>query len=152
MAFVQKYVQSETDKVRTDYSQKLKTANDELSKLKPAEKSDIEKALEAQIALIEKKESELAAKEKAMAISEKLKEKNLPSELSKFLNVEDDKLDSAVDEVAKMLGGYFLDNTNKPSNHNTNRGLTKTEFKKMDYGQRAKLYSENPQLYNALIK
>ena len=46
LANVNKYVQSETDKVRTDYSKKLKDANDELAKYKPVEKSDEEKALD----------------------------------------------------------------------------------------------------------
>ena len=40
MALVSKYVQSETDKVRTDYSSKLKTVNEELAKYKPKEKSE----------------------------------------------------------------------------------------------------------------
>lgn len=35
LALVNKYVQSETDKVRTDYSKKLKDANDEIAKYKP---------------------------------------------------------------------------------------------------------------------
>ena len=60
MALVSKYVQSETDKVRTDYSKKLKDANDEITRLKPVEKSESEKALEERISALEAREREIA--------------------------------------------------------------------------------------------
>lgn len=151
MALVQRYVQSETDKVRTDYSAKLKTANDEIAKYKPIEKSDAEKALEERIAALETKEREIANKEKAMTIASKLKEKELPEGLAKYLNVGDD-MDKSIEDLGAMFGNYFLTGSNKPSNHTTNKGITKDDFKKMSYSQRAKLYSENPQLYQALNK
>lgn len=151
MALVQKYVQSETDKVRTDYSQKLKTANDELAKLKPVEKSDAEKALEERITALENKEKELADREKTMSVAAKLKEKELPEGLAKYLTVGDD-LDKTIDEVGALFGNYFLNGSNKPGNHTTNKGITKEDFKKMSYGERAKLYQDNPTLYQALSK
>lgn len=151
LANVQKLLQSHEDRIRTDYSKKLKDAETELAKYKPQEKSASEKALEERIAALEAKEKELANKEKAMAIAGKLKEKDLPEDLAKFLNVTDD-MDSTIDEVAKLFGGHFLDKTNKPTNHNTNKGVSKAEFKKMSYAQRAKIYQENPQLYEALSR
>lgn len=151
LAFVNKYVQSETDKVRTDYSAKLRTANDEIAKLKPVEKSESEKALEDRIAALEAKERELANKEKAMTIADKLKEKELPSELAKYLNIGDD-VDKTIEELGSVFGNYFLSGTNKPGNHQTNKGITRQDFKKMSYSQRAKLFQENPTLYQALNK
>lgn len=151
LANVQKILQSHEDRIRTDYSKKLKDAETELAKYKPQEKSESEKKLEERIAALEAKEQELANKEKAMTIAEKLKSKDLPQDLAKFLNVTDD-MDSTIEEVAKMFGGHFLDKTNKPTNHATNRGVTKADFKKMSYSQRAQLYQENPQLYEALSK
>lgn len=151
LALVQKYVQSETDKVRTDYSQKLKTANDELAQYKPKEKSDAEKALEDRITALENREKEIANKEKTMTIANKLKEKELPEGLAKYLSVGDD-VDKAIDEVGALFGNYFLSGSNKPGNHTTNKGVTKADFKKMSYSERAKLYSENPTLYEALNK
>lgn len=148
---VQKLLQSHEDRIRTDYSKKLKDAETELAKYKPQEKSESEKKLEERIAALEAKEQELANKEKAMTIAEKLKAKDLPQDLAKFLNVTDD-MDSTIDELAKMFGGHFLDKTNKPANHATNRGVTKADFKKMSYAERAKIYQENPQLYEALSK
>ena len=148
---VKKFVQSETDKVRTDYSTKLKTANDELSKFKPAEKSDAEKALEERIKKIEEKEKLLNDKEKQNTISEKLKEKGLPIELSSFINIGDD-VDSDVDKVVTALGKYFLNSNFKPESHASNKGITKEQFAKMSYLERAKLYEENPELYKMLAK
>lgn len=151
LANVQKLLQSHEDRIRTDYSKKLKDAETELAKYKPKEQTDAEKALESRIAALEAKEQELANKEKAMTIASKLKEHELPEDLAKFLNVTDD-MDSTIDEVAKMFGGYFLDKTNKPTNHNTNKGISKAEFKKMSYTERAKIFQDNPQLYEALSR
>ena len=151
MALVQKYVQSETDKVRTDYSQKLKTANDELAQYKPKEKSDAEKALEERITALENREKELANKEKSMTLASKLKEKGIPTELAQYLSV-GDNVDETVEKVGALFGNYFLDGTAKPTNHKTHKGITREDFKRMGYAERAKLYSENPELYKALNK
>ena len=150
-AQVEKLIQSETDRVRTEYSQKLKTVNEELSQYKPKEKSDAEKALEDRISALEAKEKELANKEKAMTIANKLKEKELPEGLAQYLSVGDD-VDKAIDEVGALFGNYFLSGSNKPSNHNTNKGITKKDFQKMGYMERTKLFQENPTLYEALNK
>ena len=150
-AQVEKLLQSETDKIRTEYSQKLKTVNEELNQYKPKEKSDAEKALEDRISALEAKEKELANKEKAMTIANKLKEKELPEELAQYLSVGDD-VDKAIDEVGALFGNYFLNGSNKPSNHNTNKGITKKDFQKMSYMERTKLFQENPSLYEALNK
>ena len=136
MELVQRYVQSREDRIRTDYSKRLKDANDELAKYKPQEKSDAEKALEDRISALEAKEKELANKEKAMTLASKLKEKNLPTDLAKYLNVGED-MDKTIDEVGALFGNYFLDGSNVPSNHNGNKGITKKAFQKMGYAERA---------------
>lgn len=149
---VTRLVQSETDKVRTDYSKKLKDVQTELDQYKPAEKSDEEKALEQRIANLEAKEQELASKERAMTIADKLKAKGLPGELAQYLNVGED-IDSSIDEVGDALGNYFLGHVSNPSgNHTTNKGITKADFAKMSYAERAKLFSENNELYKALSR
>lgn len=151
MAEVQKLLQSHEDRIRTDYSKKLKDANDELAKYKPVEKSDEEKALEERVATLEAKERELAERERAMTIANKLKEKELPVDLAKYLNVGED-IDATIEELGTVFGNYFLEGSNKPTNHNTYKGLTKKDFVQMSYGERAKLYAENPTLYSALSK
>lgn len=149
VADVQRLLQSHEDRIRTDYSQKLKDANAELMKYKPVEKSDAEKNLEERIANLEAKEKDIAAKEKAMTIANKLKEKGLPTELAQYLSVGDD-VDAVVEKVGVAMGGYFLNNGNKPTDHRTNKGVTKSDFAKMSYSERAKLFQENPELYKAL--
>lgn len=147
---VTRLVQSETDKVRTDYSKKLKDVQTELDQYKPAEKSDEEKALEQRIANLEAKEQELTSKERAMTIAGKLKAKGLPGELAQYLKIGED-IDESIDEVGDALGNYFLGHVSNPSgNHTTNKGITKADFAKMSYVERAKLFSENNELYKAL--
>jgi hypothetical protein len=149
MEQVNKLIQSETDRVRTDYSTRLRTANEELAKYKPQEKSDSEKAFEQRLSALEAKEKEIADKERSMQIASKLKAKGLPETLAQYLNLGED-VDGAIDKVGASLGNYFLNGSNKPSNHQTNRGLTREDFRKMSYAERAKLFSENNELYKAL--
>ena len=151
MELVKKYVQSETDKVRTDYSKKLKDANDELTKYKPQEKSDSEKALDERISALEQREKAMADKERAMTIAQKLKDKGIPESLAQYLNLGED-IDADVEKVGTALGNYFLDGTDKPFNHRTNKGITKEDFKKMSYSERAKLFNEDNALYKILSK
>ena len=151
LANVQRYVQSHEDRIRTDYSKRLKDANDELAKYKPVEKSDAEKALEDRITALENREKELASKEKAMTIANKLKDKGIPTELAQYLSV-GENVDETVEKVGALFGNYFLDGTAKPTNHQTHKGITREDFKRMGYAERAKLYSENPELYKALNK
>lgn len=146
---VNKAIQSETDKVRTDYSTKLKTVNDELAKYKPIEKSDIEKALEEKQKELEQKEKELTNKELSYTVKEKLSAKGLPSELAKYINVGDD-VDATIEELGGTLNNYFLNGTFKPSNHNKSTGITKEQFKKMSYSERVTLLETQPELYKAL--
>lgn len=74
---VNKLVQSHEDRIRTDYSKKLKDVQTELDQYKPKQKSESELAIEQRIANLEAKEQELASKERAMTIADKLKAKGL---------------------------------------------------------------------------
>lgn len=151
ISLVEKLVQSETDKVRTDYSAKLKTATEELAQYKPKEKSASELALEERISALEKREKEIADRERSITVADKLKAKGLPAELSGFLNLGDD-VDAGIEKVGTALGNYFLNNGDKPGGHSTNKGVTKEQFQNMSYSERAKLFQENKELYQALSK
>lgn len=151
LANVQKLLQSEGDRIRTEYSRKNKELTEELTKYKPTEKSDSEKAFEKRLEALEAKEKMITDKEKAMTIADKLKEKNLPSELAQYLNI-GDNVDEVIEKVGTTIGSYFLENGNKPTTHNTNKGITKSDFSKMSYKERANLFQENIELYKALCK
>ena len=146
---VQKYAQSEADKVRTNYSKRLKDVNDELAKYKPKEKTEEEKSIEARLKALEEKEAELNKKERQAQIKDKLEELGLPTGLATYLNFKDD---DDIEKVGGELANYFLENGNKPKNHAKSQPVTKEQFKKMSYTQRAQLYQENPELYKALSK
>lgn len=151
LSAVQKYAQSEADKVRTKYSTELKSVKDELDKLKPKEKSDDEKAFEERLKALEDKEKLLAAKERKQTIASKLKEKGIPEELADFVSVGDD-IDADVEKVGAALGNYFLNTGYKPESHSNSKGLTKQQFRSMSYMDRAKLFRENPELYKMLAQ
>ena len=146
---VQKYAQSEADKVRTNYSKQLKDVNDELNKYKPKEITEEEKSLEARIKALEDREAEISKKERQVQVKDKLEELGLPTGLADYLNF---KSDDDIEKVGGELAKYFLENGNKPKNHAKSQPVTKDQFRNMSYVQRAQLYNENPELYKMLSK
>lgn len=146
---VQKLIQSETDKVRTKYSNELKTAQAELAQYKPKEKSQAELDLETRIKNLEMKEAELSAKEKNVRIKGELEKRGLPTGLADYLRLETDE---DIEKVGGELASYFLNSGAKPTNHAKAKPVTREQFKNMSYAQRAQLYRDNPGLYAALAK
>lgn len=148
---VNKMIQSQNDKIRTEYSNKIKTIEEELNKYKPKEKSENEIELENKIKQLEQKEKELAAKENQFKINNILETNGLPTQLGKYLNatgVQD--LESYVGEVKEIINKQIINSSFKPSNHGGNKGITKEEFKNMSYEQQLNLYNSNKELYNQL--
>lgn len=147
---VKKLIQGEGDRVRTEYTTKLK----ELQAKLPKEKSKEEITLESRLKTLEDKENELNKRERLNKVSSKLKEKGLNEELSKYLNIGDiegDGLNTYLDDVVKVLG--VGSNAYKPSNHATSTSaITKEQFKNMDYTERTNLYTTNKTLYDQLSK
>lgn len=144
---VNKVIQSETDKVRTEYSKKIK----ELESKLPVEPSEEEKALQERIKALEEREKAIAQKEFETELQGKLKDKGLNEQLVKYLNVQGvEDLETYLEEVAKVVGsqveGY------KPRGHESNVGVTKEQFQKMSYVERINLFETNRQLYDTLSK
>ena len=113
------------------------------------EKSDAEKSLEQKQRELEQKELEIANKEKSYKLKDKLTEKGLSPELAKYLNASDD-LDKFVDELSGTFNNLLVNNGFKPSDHKKSEGITKEQFAKMNYMERAKLQDEKPELYKIL--
>lgn len=144
---VNKVIQSETDKVRTEYSKKIK----ELESKLPVEPTEEEKALQERIKALEERERAIAQKEFETELQGKLKDKGLNEQLAKYLNVEGvEDLETYLEEVAKVVSnqieGY------KPRGHESNVGVTKEQFSKMSYVERMNLFETNRQLYDTLSK
>lgn len=132
-----KLIQSETDKVRTDYSQRLKTANEEIEKYKPKEPTP------------EQVEFENTKKElNNLKFAMKLKEIGVPDDLAKYL-----KSDIDFEDFGKFYKGFNESRKDYVAKkHIENAGVTKEQFKQMTIAEKTKLYSENPELYAQLRK
>lgn len=148
-----KKLQSETDRVRTEYSKKLKEMENKIKELTPKEKSESEIELENRIKTLEDKEKEIQAKERQLKIAETLENNGLPKQLSKYLNIGADDVESCITEIKETLNKQLLNSSFKPQNHNSNKEVvSKKEFNKMSYMGRQKLYETNKELYNKLSK
>lgn len=129
---VQGLLQSETDKVRTSYVQKLKAVEAERDKLKPAEKTEQEKALEQREAELSRKEREFACKAAGVDPA--------------FAGLLRDDADlSKLGELLKAGEGY------QPGNHNGSTTMTRSEFEALSYSAQAELYQKNPKIFETLV-
>lgn len=91
---IMKLIQSETDKVRTEYSKKLKDKDKELEETKKSKMSDAEKAeyeLNQLKENLSQKEKDLLTKEMTLTTIELLKENDLPLEVKDFLMGKDEE-------------------------------------------------------------
>lgn len=150
---VNKLKQSAEDRVRTEYSKKLKEMENKIKELKPKEKSESEIELENRVQALEQKEKEIQAKEIQFKIAETLENNGLPKQLSKYLNIGADDVESCITEIKETLNKQLLNNSFKPKNHsNAKEVITKEQFNKMNYIERQKLYETNKELYNKLSK
>lgn len=132
-----KLIQSETDKVRTDYSQKLKLANEEVEKFKP------------KVPTPEQQEYENTKKELTqLKFAMKLKEIGVSDDLAKYL-----KSDIDLEDFGKFYKGFNAQKQDYVAKkHIENAGVTKEQFKKMTIAEKTKIYNENPELYAQLRK
>ncbi|MFR4583628.1 DUF4355 domain-containing protein [Clostridium cadaveris] len=148
MKNVEKLIQSEGDRVRTEYSAKIKELEGKLPKTQTEE----EKALEARLKALEDKEKELNNRERLSKVASELSNKGLNGGLAKYLNIgEDTDLETYINEITEVIGKQA--NTYKAKGHKgTGTEITKEQFQKMNYKERAKLYNENKELYDALSK
>lgn len=146
LANVTKLLQSETDRVRTEYSKKIK----ELEQYKPVEKTPQEIELEERLKALEDKEKAIAEQERQAQLQAKLQEKGLDTQLYKYLNVGEDA-ETFINEFAEVMNKTLLDGSYKPSSHKSNKDvITKEQFGSMGYMERAKLQETNPTLYAKL--
>lgn len=149
---IQKLLQSEADKVRTEYSKKLKETQDELLKYKPKEKSQEELTLETRLKALEDKEKEISKKESLLNVTNKLKEQGLPSQLSKYLvGVED--VETEINSLKDVFNSNLIDSSFKPKNHSSaGDSISKEQFLKMNYMERLNIFKTNKDLYERLSK
>lgn len=140
-------IQSETDKVRTKYSGKVKELEDEIKKLKPVEKSEAELDLEKRLANLE-------AREKRMTFLEGMKSKGVSSELADYLK-EDVDLDKLAASLTKIVNDTVAERVKqtgyKPTDHKSGETVTAEAFAKMSLDEKERLFAENPEIYRSLV-
>ncbi len=141
-----KKIQGEGDRVRTEYSKRVKELEARIKELTPAQKSEAEIDFEKRLAALE-------AKEKKMALLEALSAAGISHDFSDYLKNDADieafgkTYKAAIDgEVQKRVktNGYV------PNGHKSGEAVTKDDFKKMTLAEKEQLYNGNIELYNAL--
>ena len=143
-----KKIQSETDKVRTKYSEQIKELEAKVKELTPVQKSEAELDYEKRLAALE-------AREKAATLNDSLKANGISNEIAKYLK--DDVDVSALAETFKKIVGTAVDERLTedgfvPTSHKSGNPLTKDDFKKMNMSEKERLYHENPDLYKSLSR
>lgn len=141
-----KKLQGAADKVRTDYSKKIKDLETKIKELTPAQKSEAEIDFENRLAALE-------AKEKRMALFDSLSENDVSSDFAdylkdgadvkKFSEIYKSAIETAVQKKIQA-NGYV------PNGHKSGESLTKDDFKKMNMTEKEQLFNNNPELYKTL--
>lgn len=159
---IQKMIQSETDRVRTEYSKKVKALEQEKEELEKEKMTEEEKAKFE----LEKREKELADREKeilkrdlTIRTVDLLKENELPLDFREFVTGKDeDSTNERVDtfkklwdeEIKKAIDDIYKSNGRKVKKATGDNEITKEQFDKMSYTEKVELYNENIELYEKL--
>ena len=159
MEDVQRMFQSETDKVRTEYSRKLKEAQAELERLKAEKMTEEEKAKYEQEKLqkeLQEKEQALLQRELNLLAVDLLTEAKMPLEFKEFVVGVDEEATKAkvatlkklwTDALEKAVQERFKEkgrNPHEPSDANSVKNPWSKEH--FNLTEQARLLRENPEL------
>lgn len=160
---IQKIVQSETDKVRTEYSTRLKELEKQKAELEKEKMSEEEKRqfdLDKLTKELAQKEIEIKNRELTIKTVDLLKDLDLPLEFREFVIGADE--DDTVKRVEKFgeLWTTALEvkvrDRFKESGRQIKQGTEPTvnakDFSKMTYTERLKLKQDHEETYNKLTK
>ena len=168
---IQKMVQSETDRVRTQYTKKLKETQQELEKQKTQHMTDAEKAEYERAKWEEEKAAWEAEKERQELEIKRtankhhaarvISAKGIPAELSDefealILDDETANIDTKADTILKLAEALAAQKVEQSLGGRkvTHQMVTTTQsqkdFAKMSYKERVKLMEHDPALYEAL--
>lgn len=146
---LKKVIQGAEDKVRTEYSKKIKELEGKL----PKPKTEEEKSLEERLKALEDRDKELSKRERKLNAEGILKDKGLDTKLSKYLSLDGvEDLETYINEVAEVVGKQSKVNYNPKGHKSSNSVITKDQFKKMSLMEKQKLYETDKETYLALTK
>lgn len=137
-----KKIQSETDKVRTEYSRKIKELESKIKELTPKTKTEAEIDFENRLAALE-------AREKAMNMSDALSKKGISNELSSFLR-DDVDVEALAAVIEGIVGTKIKKDSYVPGGHKSGESMTKEDFRKLSMDEKERIYMENPELFKTL--
>ena len=157
---IKKLIQSETDKVRTEYAKKLKAEQDEKDRLLKEKMSDEEKAKFERDKLqkdLEERERTLNAREVALHTIDKLTEAKLPLSFKDFLvgptkedaekRIESFKAQWQT-ELKAAVDAKFRDSGSNPPGQGG--GTPQKKWNEMTLTEQGKLVTENPSTAKSL--
>ncbi|WP_342551046.1 DUF4355 domain-containing protein [Lysinibacillus sp. FSL M8-0216] len=161
MEDVQKLIQSETDKIRTEYSKKLKDKDEELEKFKIDKMSEEElKAHEIEQIKLENEalkqeklgffvQSELVKQSIALEATELIignDEEDIVKKVTVLKQIIDNAVTVKASELYREKGTEHKQGTDKVGS------MSKAEFNALSLKERTELFDTNPTLYNELRK
>lgn len=144
-----KAIQAAEDRVRTKYSKTIKSLEEKITELTPVEKTDAEKDFEQRLADLERKEKESDERAKALALKTVLQSHGLDANIADYLKSDVDAEAFSTD-IEKIVATRMAAGGYKPSGHQTNQPITKAEYDKMSYDEKAELYRRDPESWKRL--
>lgn len=144
-----KAIQAAEDRVRTKYSKTIKSLEEKITELTPVEKTDAEKNFEQRLADLERKEKESDERAKALALKTVLQSHGLDANIADYLKPDVDA-EAFRTDVEKIVAARMAAGGYKPSGHQTNQPITKAEYDKMSYDEKAELYRRDPESWKRL--
>lgn len=144
-----KAIQAAEDRVRTKYSKTIKSLEEKITELTPVEKTDAEKDFEQRLADLERKEKESDERAKALALKTVLQSHGLDANIADYLKSDVDAEAFSTD-IEKIVATRMAAGGYKPSGHQTNQSITKAEYDKMSYDEKAELYRRDPESWKRL--
>lgn len=143
-----KRIQGEADRVRTEYSKKVKELEAKIKELTPVQKTEAEIDFENRLAALE-------VREKKAALLDSLTANGISHEFADYF-----RSDADVEAFSKIYKSIIDSEVQKkvqangyvPDGHKSGTSITKEDFAKMNMTQKEQLYTENPELYKTLSK
>lgn len=145
----EKSIQAAEDRVRTKYSKTIKELEKKIAELSPIEKTEAELAIEQRLAELERKEQEADAMAKALSMKTALQAKSIDPDIAGYLK-DDADIDAFSVAIEKVVSARMAAGGYKPTGHQTNQPVTKAEYDKMSYDEKAELYRRDPEMWKRL--
>lgn len=138
-----KAIQAAEDRVRTKYSKDIKALEAKVAELTPVEKTEAERDFEKRLAELERKEQENEAQSKTLSLKASLQSRHIDADIADYLktDVDADAFSASIEKIVSArlaAGGY------KPSGHQSNQPISKADYDKMSYDEKAELFRRDP--------